>query len=291
MKKNILITGSTGFIGSNITNNLLLKKKVCIYDILRSKNKRNKKIKAYKKNKNYIPIFYKKFSELERKLKKIKIDIVINCATYYTGKNNVKDIENLVQTNIIFCSIILEILKKKIKKFINFGSMMEYSKGNNFSPKNFYAITKYSFQKIGEFYKLHNKNIKFYNLKLYETYGENDVRKKIIPTIIKRYTQNKKVKIVSKNLKMNFVHIDSLVKAIYMIIFNKIKGGEYGVKNNKFIKIQKLINSLNKKLKKKIKTQYLSLKNITNSNKKLKNLPYWNDKINLEDFLLKKLKK
>ena len=90
---------------------------------------------------------------------------------------------------------------------------------------------------------------------------------------------------------MNFVHIDSLVKAIYMIIFNKIKGGEYGVKNNKFIKIQKLINSLNKKLKKKIKTQYLSLKNITNSNKKLKNLPYWNDKINLEDFLLKKLKK
>ena len=291
MKKNILITGSTGFIGSNITNNLLLKKKVRIYDILRSKNKRNKKIKAYKKNKNYIPIFYKKFSELERKLKKIKIDIVINCATYYTGKNNVKDIENLVQTNIIFCSIILEILKKKIKKFINFGSMMEYSKGNDFSPKNFYAITKYSFQKIGEFYKLHNKNIKFYNLKLYETYGENDVRKKIIPTIIKRYTQNKKVKIVSKNLKMNFVHIDSLVKAIYMIIFNKIKGGEYGVKNNKFIKIQKLINSLNKKLKKKIKTQYLSLKNITNSNKKLKNLPYWNDKINLEDFLLKKLKK
>ena len=127
--------------------------------------------------------------------------------------------------------------------------------------------------------------------KLYETYGENDVRKKIIPTIIKKYTQNKKVKIVSKNLKMNFVHIDSLVKAIYMIIFNKIKGGEYGVKNNKFIKIQKLINSLNKKLKKKIKTQYLSLKNITNSNKKLKNLPYWNDKINLEDFLLKKLKK
>ena len=291
MKKNILITGSTGFIGSNITNNLLLKKKVRIYDILRSKNKRNKKIKAYKKNKNYIPIFYKKFSELERKLKKIKIDIVINCATYYTGKNNLKDIENLVQTNIIFCSIILEILKKKIKKFINFGSMMEYSKGNDFSPKNFYAITKYSFQKIGEFYKLHNKNIKFYNLKLYETYGENDVRKKIIPTIIKKYTQNKKVKIVSKNLKMNFVHIDSLVKAIYMIIFNKIKGGEYGVKNNKFIKIQKLINSLNKKLKKKIKTQYLSLKNITNSNKKLKNLPYWNDKINLEDFLLKKLKK
>lgn len=289
MKKKILITGSTGFVGSNIIN-LLLKENVYIYDVLRNKNKKNKKIRDFKKNKNYSPIFYKKFNELERKLKKIKIDIVINCATYYTGKNNIKSIENLVQTNIIFCSVILEILKNKIKKFINFGSMMEYSQGKHFSPKNFYAITKYTFQKIEKFYKLNYKNIKFYDLKLYETYGDNDVRKKIIPTIIKSYSQNKSVKIVSKNLKMNFVHIESLVKAIYMIIFNKIKEGEYCVKNDKFIKIQKLINSLNKKLKKKIKTKYLSSKNISNSAKQLKNFPYWNDNKDLEEFLFKKLK-
>jgi CDP-3, 6-dideoxy-D-glycero-L-glycero-4-hexulose-4-reductase len=290
LKKKILITGSTGFVGSNIIN-LLLKKNVYIYDVLRNKNKKNKKIINFKKNKKYSPIFYKNFNELERKLKKIKIDIVVNCATYYTAKNNIKSIENLVQTNIIFCSVILEILKNKIKKFINFGSMMEYSRGNHFSPKNFYAITKFSFQKIEEFYKLNNKNIKFYDLKLYETYGDNDVRKKIIPTIIKSYSHNKSIKIVSKKLKMNFIHIESLVKAIYMIIFNKIKEGEYCLKNNKFIKIQQLINSLNKKLKKKIKTKYLSKKNISNSSKQLKKFPYWNDKKNLEEFLFMKLKK
>ena len=290
MKQKILITGSTGFIGSNIVN-LLLKKNVYIYDILRNKNKKNKKIIYLNKNKNYLPIFYKKFDELEKKLKKVKIDTVINCATYYTSKNDIKNIENLIRTNIIFCSIILEILKNKIKKFINFGSMMEYSQGNYFSPKNFYAITKYSFQKIEEFYKLNYKNIKFYDLKLYETYGDNDVRKKIIPTIIKSYSKNKSVKIVSKNLIMNFVHIESLVKAIYMIIVNKIKEGEYCLKNNKFIKIQKLINTLNKKLKKKIKAKYLSSKNISNSTKQLKKFPYWNDKKNLEEFLLKKINK
>ena len=125
MKQKILITGSTGFIGSNIVN-LLLKKNVYIYDILRNKNKKNKKIIDLNKNKNYLPIFYKKFDELEKKLKKVKIDTVINCATYYTSKNDIKNIENLIKTNIIFCSIVLEILKNKIKKFINFGSMMEY---------------------------------------------------------------------------------------------------------------------------------------------------------------------
>ena len=290
MKQKILITGSTGFIGSNIVN-LLLKKNVYIYDILRNKNKKNKKIIDLNKNKNYLPIFYKKFDELEKKLKKVKIDTVINCATYYTSKNDIKNIENLIRTNIIFCSIILEILKNKIKKFINFGSMMEYSQGNYFSPKNFYAITKYSFQKIEEFYKLNYKNIKFYDLKLYETYGNNDERNKIIPTIIKNYAQNKDIKIVSKNLKMNFVHIESLMKVIHMIIFNKIREGEYCVKNNKFIKIKKLINLLNIKLKKKIRIKYLSSKSFYNTNNKLKKFPYWNDKKNLIDFLLKELRK
>ena len=102
----------------------MLKKNVYIYDILRNKNKKNKKIIYLNKNKNYLPIFYKKFDELEKKLKKVKIDTVINCATYYTSKNDIKNIENLIRTNIIFCSIILEILKNKIKKFINFGSMI-----------------------------------------------------------------------------------------------------------------------------------------------------------------------
>ena len=290
MKKKILITGSTGFVGSNIVK-LLIKKNVYIYDILRNKNKKNKKIIKLKNNKNYFPIFYRKFNELEKKLKKIKIDIVINCATYYTNKNDIKNIEKLIQANIIFCSIILEILKTKIKKFINFGSMMEYSHGNDFSPKNFYAISKYSFQKIEEFYKKNNPKIKFYDLKLYETYGDNDKREKIIPTIIKKHSQNKSINIVSKNLAMNFVHIESLMLAIKMIIQNKIQEGEYCVKNKRFIKIKKIIDSLNKKLKKKIKTKYLSSRKFSNYNKKLKNLPNWNDKHNLENFLLYKLQK
>jgi dTDP-glucose 4,6-dehydratase len=288
LKQKILITGSTGFIGTNVIN-LLLKKNIYIYDILRNKNKKNKKIKVLKKNKNYLPIFYKTFNELEEKLKKIKIDTVINCAAHYTGQNNTQNIENLIKTNVIFCSIILEILKKKITKFINFGSMMEYSKGNHFSPKNFYAITKHFFKKIEEFYKLKYKNIKFYDLKLYEIYGDKDTRNKLIPTIIKNYKKNKEIKIVSKNLKMNFVYIKSLMKIINMIIFNKIKEGEYCVKNNRFVEIRKLISSLNIKLTKKIKIKYLSTKVDFIVNNKLKKFPYWDDKKNLENFLLKKL--
>ena len=56
MKQKILITGSTGFIGSNIVN-LLLKKNVYIYDVLRNKNKENKKIRDLKKKKKLFTNF------------------------------------------------------------------------------------------------------------------------------------------------------------------------------------------------------------------------------------------
>jgi len=62
LKQRILITGSTGFIGSHILS-LLLKKKIYIYDVLREKNKKNRYIKELKKNKNYFTIFYKEFKK------------------------------------------------------------------------------------------------------------------------------------------------------------------------------------------------------------------------------------
>ena len=288
MNKKILITGSTGFIGSNIIN-YLLTKNFYIYDLLRLKNRKKIKINKLKENKKYIPIFYNKFSDLEHKLRTLKIDIIINCATYYSTKNDVKTIENLVKTNIIFCSIVLEILNKHIKKFINFGSMMEYSKNNIFFPRNFYAITKFFFKTIEKFYKQKKNKIKFYDLKLYETYGDNDKRKKLIPEIIKNYKRNKTTKIISRELNMNFVHIKSLIKIINMIIFKKIKENEYVIKNKKISKIKKIIESVNKKLNKKIKVKYLSSKKVRVLNTKLKIFPNWNDKENLEEFLLEKL--
>ena len=290
MSQKILITGSTGFIGTHIVKTLL-KKKTYIYVILRKKNKNNKRIKALQKNHNYFPIFYEKFTELEKKLKKLKVNVIINYATFYTHKYDIKSIINLINTNIIFCSIILEIFKTRLKKFINFGSMMEYSKGSYFYPMNFYAITKYFFQEIEKFYKRSNKNIKFYDLKLYETYGDEDKRNKIIPTIIKNYSLNKNIKIISRNLKMNFVHVESLANVVNNIVFKNIKEGEYCLKNRKFVNIKKLLQSLNKKLKKKIKVKYISYKTFNNRNIQFKKFPFWSDNHNLKSFLFKKMHK
>lgn len=256
-KKTLLITGTSGFIGYNFLK-YILSKKYYVIDILRLKNKNNRKLNILRKEypKNYKTIFFSNNHQLEKKIKKIKIDYFINFATLYKNNHNYKDIFNFVDSNILFPTLIYDLICNKIKKIINFGSMMQYKNSTKLTSQNLYAATKNSFEMINNYYQYKNKNISFYNLKLYESYGENDYRNKLIPTIIKNYRLNKVTKILSKKLELNIIHVNDIVNAIMILLNNNIKPGTYCLKQKKNIKIKKLIETLNTKLTKKIKIKY-----------------------------------
>ena len=285
MKKKILITGSTGFIGSHIKE-YLLEKNYLVIDILRKKNK--KKIK--KIYKNYKPIFYNNIYDLEKKIKKIQYNTIINCATFYSKNYDCKTVLELIKTNILFSTLIIIGNQKNLKKIINFDTMMQHSINENFNPMNVYAITKFAHKNISKFIISKNKNIKFYNFKLYETFGLNDKRNKLIPSIIKNYKKNKFTNIISNNLEMNFTNINNIIQIIEKILKkNLYTPKEYILKNYKSVNIRELINECNQKLKKKIKVKYLSSKKINLiriNNSKIQNI---NLKSNIKDFILENI--
>jgi len=285
LKKKILITGSTGFIGSHIKE-YLLEKNYFVIDILRKKNK--KKIK--KIYKNYKPIFYNNIYDLEKKIKKIKYNIIINCATFYSKNYDCKTVLELIKTNILFSTLIIIGNQKNLKKIINFDTMMQHSINENFNPMNVYAITKFAHKNISKFIISKNKNIKFYNFKLYETFGLNDKRNKLIPSIIKNYKKNKLTNIISNNLEMNFTNINNIIQIIEKILNkNLYTPKEYILKNYKSVNIRELINECNQKLKKKIKVKYLSSKKINLiriKNSKIHNI---NLKSNIKDFIIENI--
>ena len=94
--KSILITGSTGFVGSNILENLFPKNKIFV--ILRNNPINKNKLNNYKKIKI---ISYNKFDQLNKKLQKIKVDVVVNCATHYTKYHTYNDISKLAKFVIL----------------------------------------------------------------------------------------------------------------------------------------------------------------------------------------------
>ena len=101
------------------------------------------------------------------------------------NQHETKDIEKILDSNVFFCSLILDLsCKIKIKKFINLCSVMQHYKGRPLNPQNFYAASKEMFNIAIRYYKNNNRKIKFYNLYISDTYGKGDNRRKILPTII-----------------------------------------------------------------------------------------------------------
>ena len=290
-RRTLLLTGTTGFIGYKfllfvLSNNFL------VIDILRSKNRNNKKIKKLRNiySKNYRNIFFDNKKNLSRKLKNINVDYFINFATLYSNNHTHDQISGFIDSNIAFPTLIYDMIHNKTKKIINFGSMMQHSKNKNLVSKNLYAATKNAFEMISNYYSTINNKTKFYNIKLYESFGSNDVRKKLIPTIINNYKKNKITKIISKKLSLNIIHTDDVINAIMILINNNINSGSYCIKNNKEIKIFNLIKSINQNLKKKIRVKYDNKKIKFIDHTILKKLPKWKPIKNLENKIIETFK-
>lgn len=283
----ILLTGATGFIGSNILEEI--KKDNQVFVIQRKKSK-----KKIKKSKNIKILKFNDYNLLSKKLSKIEVDIIINCATHYKKEHKHKDIFKFIESNILLGNIILENIKNlKAKKFINFSTTWENINKNKLYPKNLYAAYKKGFNNIIEFYKNKLPNIKFFNLIIGDTFGINDNRTKLINTLRKNYHKDKISNIVSKNLYLNLINVDDIVSAVKMILKKEIQAGNYVLKNSKYFNIYKLIKFINQNNDKKMNIKWESNKIIKDEILNYKELKSWKPKqSNMKDIknlILKKL--
>ena len=119
-KKTLLITGTSGFIGYKFLK-YILTKDYLIIDILREKNKKNSKLKELKKKypENYRSIFFSDYRQLERKIKKLKINYFVNFATLYKNSHEYNDIFDFIKSNILFPTLLYDLISKKANKMKN----------------------------------------------------------------------------------------------------------------------------------------------------------------------------
>ena len=278
MKKNILITGASGFVGSHILDDCL-KNNFNVHAIFRHSKKNVSFAKKYKKQ--IFTIFYNNIYEIKNKLTNCKIDYVIHCATHYIKKHDHNDIENIIKSNVLFSTILLDaVVNIKIKKFINLGTVWQHFNDTKNLAFNLYAASKQSFECIFNYYKNQYTKIKFYNILLTDTFGTNDKRKKLIPILLKNFNKKNPDKInIPKNLSINLVNINEVTKCLNILLKNNSESNNYLIKSKQDVKIFDLINFLNDNLEKKIKINWS--KNIKNHRIiKLKNLLKKDNNIN-----------
>ncbi len=244
MKQNkILITGGTGFIGYHLS-------KKCVslgwsVTSLSSKYpKFTKKIKGVK----YLKIDVTNQNKI-RKLNN-NFDYIVNLAGYVDHSNKKKTLESHYKGCKNLASFFVN---KKIKKFIQIGSCIEYGKlkspqnedkNNTQSTYSVYGKAKLLSTKfLMRLYE--KKDFPSTIIRLYLVYGPQQDINRVIPITIKSALSGKKFECSKGSQLRDFIFIDDVIEAIIKILKNKKTNGEIiNIGSNKPIKIKDLINKI-----------------------------------------------
>ena len=267
--KKILITGGSGFIGSNLVN-LLLKKKYAVINIDKSAYSANPyNVKKFRNNKNYL--FFKldinQRTKIIKIIKKYKPEGIINLAAETHVDRSIDDAEKFIKTNIGGVYNLLEILrklKKKTKnkmKFLQISTDEVYgdipgsklaSEKDNYNPSSPYSASKASADQLVKAYG-RTYGIKTLIANPCNNYGQNQFPEKFIPKMIFNILNNKPLPIYGKGGNIReWIHVNDNCEAI-LKVFQKGKFGEnYNIGTNIKLKNIDIVKKLLKIAKSKI---------------------------------------
>lgn len=285
----VIVTGATGFIGSNLTKRLV-REGYDVAIITREESDLTNIEDVLDKIENFS--FDKDIESLINFLKRKRPKVIFHLASLCLGEHSFNDIENLIDSNIKFGSFILEAMKEaKIKNIINTGTAWQHYNNEKYNAVSLYAATKESFLKIMEYY-VDSYSMRAITLELFDSYGEKDKRKKLINLLIDAGSLNKELNMTEGNQLIDLTHIEDIVEAFLVaykhlidnINFKEMKS--YGVCTGRRVNLKELVGIFEKITGYKMKINWgikkYKDKEVMNPWDNYEKLPNWNSKISLE---------
>lgn len=214
--RTVLVTGGTGFIGSHLIKKLV-ELGMDVHLVVRKTSKITEQ-KHSSVMKIHIHVYDGQMETMTNIFKQASPDLVIHLASLFIAEHSSEDIDELIKSNILLGTHTLEAMKvTNVKYIINTGTNWQNYLGTDYNPVDLYAATKQAFESIAMYYT-QTTNIRMLTLKLYDTYGPNDKRNKIL-SLFNRISETQNCLDMSKGEQLlGMVYIDDVVKAFLVSI-------------------------------------------------------------------------
>ena len=293
MRGNILVTGSSGFIGFHLIK-LLLKNNYQVIGIDnmndyydgRLKEGRLEILKKYN-NYTFYKIDLKDKESIDNLFKKYKFDYIINLAAQAGVRYSIENPYAYVDSNLIGFVNILEACRNYPVKHLLYASSSSVYGGNKVAPfstehqvdhpVSLYAATKKSNELMAHtyshLYKIPTTGLRFFTV--YGPWGRPDMAYFSFTDAI---LKDKPIKVFNHGkMERDFTYIDDIVEAIYKLLplapkanpewdETKDKQSEsfapykvYNIGNNQPVQLEKFISVLEDKIGKKAVKNYMEM--------------------------------
>jgi len=202
----ILLTGVTGYLGSNLAS-FLISNGHSVTGLKRASSSLNR-VEKILPNLSLYNIDESDLSSFFREQE--KFDVLIHTATSYGREDH--SVIDLINSNLVIPLNLLDVaLDNGVKCFINTGTSLD-------KLINPYALSKSQFSDWGK-YLSKVRNFSFVNLKLEHFYGPGDDKKKFISLLISSCLSNvPELNLTDGNQLRDFIYIDDLLSVFKFLI-------------------------------------------------------------------------
>ena len=242
----ILVTGGSGFIGSNFIYYCLNKNnKVLNFDKLTyAGNLNNLKKEESNKNYHFIQGDICNKNKLTKSIEKFKPDFIVNFAAETHVDRSIENSSSFIKTNILGTSILLDCCLENIDKNINdfkllhistdevYGSLDRqgsFTEESPYNPSSPYSASKASSDHlVNAWHKTYGIKTNIINCS--NNYGPFQFPEKLIPLIIISAIRENSLPVygTGKNIR-DWLYVEDHCRAIYNVLLNGKNGDTYNV--------------------------------------------------------------
>ena len=176
MLKKALVTGASGFIGNHLARKLL-RGGWETHVLLRPESRRD--VLAGIADQLVVHQHDGSTAGLVKIVKISAPQVIFHTASLFLAHHEPSDVEPLIRSNLLFSSQLVEAASlNEVRYLINTGTSWQHYENSEYHPVCLYAATKEAFEAILTYYT-EAKGLKAITLKLFDTYGPGDVRRKL----------------------------------------------------------------------------------------------------------------
>lgn len=204
----ILVTGAGGFVGSRLVPFLL---------------GRGHRVACVSRTPDELPAAWKDIprgrveptgQDIRALCAEFRPETVVHLAALYVTEHRFEDIGPLVQANLLLGAHLLEAMRESgCDAMVWAGTSWQHYEGAGYRPVNLYAATKQAFSTMAEYY-LEVAQLRLLELHLYDSYGENDPRQRLLNQL-QAYALNGETLSMSRgSQRLHLLHVDDLVRGL-----------------------------------------------------------------------------
>ncbi len=142
-----------------------------------------------------------------------KPEVVFHLASKFIATHRPVDVETLIDSNVKFSAQLVEaMVANDVSFLVNTATSWQHQKNSIYDPSNLYAASKQAFEDVLAYYTSSGL-IRAITLVLFDTYGPNDPRPKLLALIRRSLSTGQRLDMSPGLQEIDLVHVDDVVRA------------------------------------------------------------------------------